>query len=80
MTIHNNEYDPAGIVEREKRERLTEIRLSGITTEPEFQCAYLSVPHAVKNREVFLVWGSPDGDLQLGVSLKAGIVRIRKVE
>ena len=66
--------------EQQKREELTEIRLSGVKTEPEFQCAYLSVPHAVKNREVFLVWGSPEGDIQLGVQLKSGIVRIRKVE
>ena len=66
--------------EDDKRQRLTSIRLSGIVTEPEWQCAYLSVPHAVKGQEVFLVWDVPDGELQLGVSLKSGILRIRKVE
>ena len=66
--------------EDDKRQKHANIRLSGIVTEPEWQCAYLSVPHAVKGQEVFLVWDVPGGELQLGVYLKAGILRIRKVE
>lgn len=66
--------------EQEKRALLSRVRLQGITREPEWQCAFLSVPHAVKGKEVFLTWELPgEDDLVLGVAIKSGIVRIRKV-
>lgn len=65
--------------EQRKRQHLTEVRLSGLVTEAEWQCGWLSVPHAKKGEAVYLVWETPGGDLQVCVTLRAGLVRVAKV-
>ena len=62
-----------------KRRQLRKVRLEGLVAEAEWQCAFLSVPHAVKGQRIELVWELPQGDLTLAVTLRSNVVRITKV-
>ena len=61
------------------RESYPVVRLQGLFHEYEWQCAYQSVPHAEKGRAQYLTWETPYGDLTLEVTLKSGVVRVRRV-
>lgn len=62
-----------------RRQTLTNVKLHGLIHEHEWQCAWQSVPHAVKGKRQRLTWETPYGDLTLQLTLKNHVLHIKKV-
>lgn len=66
------------LTEELRRQAIDKVKLHGLVRDYEWQCAWQSVPHAVKGKTILLTWDTPAGDLLLALTLKSGVLHIKK--